>query len=173
MREPLVFATDLGWMGLIYTPHGLRRLVFDQVSERDAWQALDARPAGRSAPSPEVVDVSRRLVEYARGSDEMLADVPIDWTGRSPFQVRVLQACRAIPWGETRTYAQLAVQVGSPRAARAVGSVMANNRVPLVIPCHRVVGSRGSLGGFSSRTGLRMKRRLLQLESVARTPAWM
>jgi methylated-DNA-[protein]-cysteine S-methyltransferase len=84
----------------------------------------------------------------------------------SPFAVAVVQAARRIPVGETRSYGQLAMAAGRPRAARAVGRVMARNRTPLLIPCHRVVGSGGKLGGFSAIDGLRMKERLLQLEAA-------
>jgi methylated-DNA-[protein]-cysteine S-methyltransferase len=109
-------------------------------------------------------ELEDRLHAYARGEQTSLQDVLVDWSGLTPFQQRVLRACRRIPWGVTRTYADLASAVGSPKAARAVGGVMSRNRVPLVIPCHRVIASNGGLGGFSSRSGLKMKRRLLQLE---------
>ncbi|MEX1224432.1 MAG: MGMT family protein, partial [Pirellulales bacterium] len=74
-------------------------------------------------------------------------------------------ACRRIPIGQTMSYAELAAVAGSPGAARAVGNIMAGNRVPIIVPCHRVVGSGGSLGGYSSSGGLRTKRRLLSLEA--------
>jgi len=86
-------------------------------------------------------------------------DLPVALPALSPFAQRVLAACRAIPFGETRTYAQLAVAVGAPGAARAVGRVLAGNPVPLVIPCHRVVGAGGRLTGFLG--GLGWKRALL------------
>ncbi len=76
-----------------------------------------------------------------------------------------MAACRRIPWGQTRSYAQLAAVAGRPGAARAVGSVMAKNRVPLVVPCHRVIASSGQLGGYSAPQGLSLKRRLLAMES--------
>jgi methylated-DNA-[protein]-cysteine S-methyltransferase len=85
------------------------------------------------------------------------------------FQRKVLDACRAIPPGETLSYAELAVIAGAPGAARAVGNVMRTNRIPLVIPCHRVVGSGGSLGGYSAPDGLAMKRKLLEREATSRS----
>ena len=169
MNVRRVFRTELGWMGVELSPQGVWRLVFDQVSAAAARRALGG--AGRDVSDAEerLDDVVARLSEYARGDADALTDVEVDWGGRTPFQVRVLQACRRIPPGQTRSYAQLAALVGSPLAARAVGTVMAQNRVPLIIPCHRVVGSDGALGGFSSRSGLRMKRRLLDLESLVPT----
>ena len=88
-------------------------------------------------------------------------DVPVILQG-SPFQVNVWNALRQIPFGETRTYAQLAGMIQRPAAARAVGRANATNRVPLVIPCHRVIGADGSLTGFAG--GIHLKERLLAFE---------
>jgi methylated-DNA-[protein]-cysteine S-methyltransferase len=90
----------------------------------------------------------------------------LDLTELTDFQRRVSLACRQIAWGNTCTYGELATRIGSPRAARAVGSVMARNRLPIVIPCHRVLGTAGRLGGYSAPGGLDTKRRLLQLEGI-------
>ena len=79
---------------------------------------------------------------------------------------RVIAACRRIPWGETRSYGDLATECGSPGAARAVGSVMAKNRYPLIVPCHRVLAAGGDIGGYSAADGLVMKRRLLAAEGL-------
>ena len=96
------------------------------------------------------------------------ADVEVDYQTRSAFRRHVLEFCRQIPSGETITYAELARRAGSPGAARAAGQVMANNLVPIIIPCHRVVGSGGALGGYSAPGGLATKRRLLALEAEGR-----
>ena len=107
-----------------------------------------------------------RLVRYAEGEQDDFLDVPLLVSDRTSFQHRVIVACRAIPWGETRTYGELARVAGSPKSARAVGQVMATNRVPLVVPCHRVVAAGGRMGGFSAPQGVAMKRRLLELEGA-------
>jgi len=91
--------------------------------------------------------------------------VPVDLASLTDFQRRVLRACSRIEYGRTITYGDLARDIGSPAAARAVGGALARNPVPLVIPCHRVVGCNGGLGGFSAEPGLRLKRFLLDLES--------
>ncbi len=104
--------------------------------------------------------------DYFRG--KMVSwKVPIDWGEISAFRRRVLEACRKIPFGATATYADLARAAGSPGAARAVGSTMATNPLPLIVPCHRVLRSDGSLGGFSSPQGPSQKTRLLRLENPA------
>lgn len=97
--------------------------------------------------------------------------VRLDLAGFSAFQQRVLRACSRIEYGETLSYGQLARRAGCPQGARAVGGVMARNPVPLVIPCHRVVGSGGALGGFSAEHGVSLKKYLLALESRALVPA--
>ncbi|HUU82046.1 MAG TPA: methylated-DNA--[protein]-cysteine S-methyltransferase [Phycisphaerae bacterium] len=96
-------------------------------------------------------------------------EVRLDLGGVSEFRRRVLEACRRIPRGQTASYADLARAAGSANAMRAVGSTMANNPLPLIVPCHRVVRSDGTLGGFSSPEGVLLKRRLLELEG-ARPP---
>ena len=92
------------------------------------------------------------------------SDVPLALDHLTPFGRRVVAACRRIPWGQTRSYGELAAECGSPGAARAVGSVMAKNRYPLIVPCHRVLAAGGELGGYSAPDGLKMKRRLLAME---------
>jgi O-6-methylguanine DNA methyltransferase len=89
-------------------------------------------------------------------------DWPLDMRQATPFQRRVWRAVRRIPWGQTRTYWWVAVRIGDPRAARAIGQAMGANPLPLVVPCHRVIRTGGGLGGFGG--GLEMKRRLLTLE---------
>jgi methylated-DNA-[protein]-cysteine S-methyltransferase len=89
-------------------------------------------------------------------------NVPIDWTGYTYFQRSVLEAVREIPYGETRSYKQIAQQIGNDHACRAVGQALAANRCLLIVPCHRVIGAQGTLGGFSD--GLDKKKWLLDLE---------
>ena len=105
----------------------------------------------------------RQIQEYLSG-ERTTFDLEIDWTLITPFQRQVLELQLAIPYGETRTYAQLAAQLGKPRAFRAVGRAGAMNPVPLIIPCHRVVGSDGSLRGYGAPGGIQTKAWLLALE---------
>ena len=93
------------------------------------------------------------------------SDVAIQLDHRTEFDRMVTAGCRRIAWGKTRSYAELATDVGHPGAARAVGNVMRRNPIPLIVPCHRVVGAAGRLGGFSAPGGLATKRWLLELES--------
>jgi methylated-DNA-[protein]-cysteine S-methyltransferase len=114
-----------------------------------------------------VAELVARLEAYAVGEQVSFDDVPVDLSHLTAFQLKVVRACRKISRGKTRTYGDLAAAAGSPGASRAVGSVMANNRLPIVVPCHRVVGAGGSIGGFSAPDGLDMKRRMLALEGLS------
>lgn len=111
--------------------------------------------------------VFRRQVEaYYAGSPTRFT-TPLVLDGVPPFRSAVLRKCHEVAFGETVAYADLAAALGKPRAARAVGGAMATNPLPLVIPCHRVLRSDGSLGGFSSRCGVAEKRWMLDMESAA------
>lgn len=147
-----------GDLTAIWSPAGLSRLSFGRQEPSGAEQA-DSRAAGPRA-------LSAALSEYFQNGGEL--DFPlahVDWTGTPEFHRKVLVRCAQIVRGEILTYGQLAAAVGSPAAARAVGQAMARNRWPLVIPCHRVVGSSGKLTGYSGAGGTTTKQWLLDLES--------
>jgi methylated-DNA-[protein]-cysteine S-methyltransferase len=108
---------------------------------------------------------SRDLENFARGR-KISFKIPLDLSSGAPFQRNVWRALRQIPRGKTRSYGEIAKKIGKPRASRAVGAACGANPVMIVIPCHRVVGSNGSLGGF--RSGISLKKRLLNLEGALR-----
>ena len=95
-----------------------------------------------------------RLTDYAAGAADDFRDIEVATEGLTPFGRRVVQALRRIGYGGRISYGELAAKAGAPGAARAVGSVMSHNRVPLIIPCHRVIAAGGKLGGFSAPQGL-------------------
>jgi O-6-methylguanine DNA methyltransferase len=107
-------------------------------------------------------ELYRQLERYLIG-EKIIFEIPLDLEGTS-FQIRVWEALTAIPYGETRSYGEIARMVQSPRAYRAVGQANHNNPVPIVVPCHRVIGARGDLVGFGS--GLPVKEKLLDLERI-------
>jgi methylated-DNA-[protein]-cysteine S-methyltransferase len=112
----------------------------------------------------EVRPLAKQLVDYLDGRRTKF-DVDLDLSHVTPFRRAVLEECARIPRGQVSTYAELARRTGRPNAYRAVGHTMATNPIPIVIPCHRVLGSDGGLHGFGG--GLDMKRRLLALEGAA------
>jgi methylated-DNA-[protein]-cysteine S-methyltransferase len=112
-----------------------------------------------------VADLLRRIHMHLRGERTSFADVPLDLSWCTPFQVELARALQTVPWGEVVTYGELAALAGRPGAARAAGSFCARNQFWLFLPCHRVVSSTG-IGGYGE-TGVGFKRKLLALEDVA------
>ena len=155
--------TERGWVGLIFSEHGLRETTLPLPSREEALGRVLEAGASESAPERELADVPERVCALASGRYANLAFC-IDWNGIAGFRRAVMEEAMRIPLGETRSYGWLAEQVGHPRAARAVGRVMATNPLPIVVPCHRVVGSDGGLHGYGG--GLAMKEALLRAEGA-------
>ena len=163
------FTTELGAMSLAWRGSVVTRLSIGHSSEAAALATLSSQEAEPTRDPPQFVrELVQRLQSYAAGDKSVtFGDVPLELSHLSPFQKKVVDRCRRIHAGGTRTYGELAGLAGFPGAARAVGSVMSRNRYPIVIPCHRVVGSAGSLGGFSAPQGISLKARMLALEGVS------
>ncbi|HEX9076970.1 MAG TPA: methylated-DNA--[protein]-cysteine S-methyltransferase [Anaerolineae bacterium] len=156
-------ATRLGWLGVARSERGVRHLQLPRPTREQALGGLQ-----REFPTGTVVtdiprEIERELREYAEGRGRSFS-VALDLAGVKPFQRAVLAAIGKIPFGETRTYGWVAREIGNPKAARAVGQALHNNPIPIIIPCHRVIASDGSLGGYGG--GLPMKQRLLKLEGA-------
>ena len=161
-----IFLTEIGWCGLVGSGRMVHRLTIGHASVQSVRDDF-GESLGEADWYPEL---RRRLQKYALGEPVDFDDIEVDhWPG-TEFQRRVIDATRGIGYGETLSYADIAARAGRPGAARAVGNVMASNRVPILIPCHRVVASGGRLGGFSAPQGVGLKRRLLEMEA-ARCPA--
>lgn len=111
--------------------------------------------------TPAIMEAFRQLSDYFDGELKTF-DLPLKPEG-TPFQLKVWEALRTIPYGETRSYGDIARQIGNPKACRAVGMGNHNNPIAIVVPCHRVIGSDGSLTGYGG--GLPIKRQLLELEN--------
>lgn len=165
MNKVVTFQSCLGWFALVGEDRRLKSLTFGHPSARSALEALNPQLLERAEFGPWNPSLVRRLKAYAAGARVEFHDVPVDPGPLTTFQRRVIRCCRSIPYGYTRSYAELAAEAGYPGAARAVGNCMAANRIPLVIPCHRVVAGDGGLGGYSSPGGTAMKGHLLRLEA--------
>jgi methylated-DNA-[protein]-cysteine S-methyltransferase len=176
------FNSGLKWMALAWTESELQGAVFGHASRRQAEDALlRVHRLPRHACSLVAVDDldeaplwMRQLVEdlkrFAGGESVDFSDVPISQAHLTPFGRRVIAACRRIGWGQTSSYGKLATTCGASGAARSVGSVMARDRFPLVVPCHRVLAAGGKLGGYSAPGGLQTKRYLLEMETPDISP---
>ncbi|MFH1436989.1 MAG: methylated-DNA--[protein]-cysteine S-methyltransferase [Pseudomonadota bacterium] len=150
---------------LVWSDRGLRSFEFRRRESGKAGTGVkkgDAR--GRGLPRF-VTEAMALLRDYFSSRRTDFSSLPLDMDGCSDFRLRVYRAAGKIPYGRTSSYEKIAADAGSPGASRAVGMAMKRNRLPIVIPCHRVVRKDGSPGGFSSPGGPGMKKRLLAMES--------
>jgi methylated-DNA-[protein]-cysteine S-methyltransferase len=161
--------TAFGSVGIAWSALGLLALTLPQPTEAQALSQLPASSASRpdALPPLYVNALTEKLRRYFDG-EAITFDEPLNPSIGTCFQRRVWAITRAIPRGMTRTYGDIAREAGSPGAARAVGQAMARNPWPVIVPCHRVVGSGGSLTGFGG--GLAMKRRMLAMEGAELAP---
>jgi len=159
----ILIDSPLGAIGLTATEVGLSHIEF-RAGEKPVRTKAVAEESSEAALS-ELLNTLReariQILEYLEGNRRAF-DLELDLTG-TEFQKQVWQATGAIPYGETRSYGEIAHRIGRPRSSRAVGGALHINPLPLVIPCHRVVGSNGSLVGFGG--GLDLKARLIDLEN--------
>jgi methylated-DNA-[protein]-cysteine S-methyltransferase len=163
----LVYAevdSPLGRLLAVGTPAGLVHLGYPNRPLDAQLEDLAARVSPRIVEAPAELDpVRRQLDEYFAGRRRHF-ELELDWQLTAGFVRAVLERTAAIPFGETRTYGEVAAEAGSPRAFRAAGSALGANPIPIVVPCHRVLRSGGALGGYGG--GLDVKRALLTLEGV-------
>lgn len=163
-----LFDTAIGRCGLIWTDRGLAGV---QLPEGDA-AATRARIGRRwpgaepAAPPAEVLAAIREISALLAGEQRDLGGIALDLEGVPPFHYRVYQVARSILPGSTLTYGEIAARLGDPGSARAVGQALGQNPWPLVVPCHRVLGAGGRMGGFSAAGGAELKRRLLLIEGA-------
>ena len=126
--------------------------------------------ARETPPTPQVAAVIAGATALLAGEPRDLSGAPVDLSGVSDYDARVLNAARAIPPGRLVTYGELAARIGDPDGARAVGVALGRNPIPIVVPCHRIVGAGGKLVGFSAPGGVATKRRLLEIERARLGP---
>ena len=153
-------------LGVVFVAISDKGLVAVQIGGKEDGfsQGLATHFGISPLPSENLVKpVTHQIAAYLQGTRHSF-DFRIHWEVMSPFQQKVQRAVYAIPYGQTRTYGQIAAQIGSPRAARAVGRANATNPMPLVLPCHRLVGTDGSLRGYGGGEGIQTKAWLLDLE---------
>jgi methylated-DNA-[protein]-cysteine S-methyltransferase len=162
------FDSPIGKLTVAATDRGLMRVVFDREDTDTALGEIADQVSPRVLESPARLDLVRReLEEYFEGRRQDF-DLPLDWAlVRSPFRRRVLQHTAGIPYGQLETYREVAVAAGNVKAVRATGGALGSNPIPVVVPCHRVVGSDGRLTGYAG--GLDIKRFLLAHEGTGGT----
>jgi methylated-DNA-[protein]-cysteine S-methyltransferase len=164
-----LFDTAVGTCGIAWADRGIAGT---QLPERDVTATrgrLQQRfpSAKESEPTPEIADTIGRIIALLRGERIDLTDVTIDMAAIPDFERNVYAAAREIPAGATRTYGEIAKQIGQPTQAREVGVALARNPFAIVVPCHRVVAANGKTGGFSAGGGVKTKLKLLGIEGGA------
>ncbi|MFW6153993.1 MAG: methylated-DNA--[protein]-cysteine S-methyltransferase [Planctomycetota bacterium] len=160
--------TAAGPMGGVRGPDGLRRIVLPHYAMSDLRDLLAWEHQGAAVDDDAFEDVADLCRAYFNRQTVDFGEVPCDLSTVGPFARRILAACRTIPYGQTRTYTQLALMAHEDSKQRAAAQALGANPLPLIIPCHRVVAAGGGLGGFTAAGGVELKKRLLDLErSVA------
>jgi O-6-methylguanine DNA methyltransferase len=145
-------------LGLVAIECGLTQSEFEAYLVKRFKRPVEVAPE-------QIRTVASQLIKYLSGQQRAFSLV-IDWTVLRPFQQAALRATSEIPYGETRTYKEIAERIGRPRAARAVGRAEATNPMPLVLPCHRVIGVDGKLHGYGLGDGIKTKEWLLKMEGA-------
>jgi methylated-DNA-[protein]-cysteine S-methyltransferase len=161
-----LFATSIGCCGLAWGEHGIVGVQLPQANEARTRERLASRfpLSARSEPPPDIARTVGAIVALLAGEPVDLTDAVLDESGLPAFDRAVYAIARATPPGETITYGQIAARIGDPQAARSVGRAMGANPYPIIVPCHRVLGADGKMGGFSAAGGVVTKARLLSIE---------
>ena len=161
MEYTSLFETKFGTGIVFSSAKGICRVLLPAV---DADCRYEQAAAGISSPLTELT--SDMLNKYFKGVPQNFATLSVDLDELTLFRSEILQHIRSIPFGKVMSYGEVAAMVGLSGAARAIGGAMASNPVPIIIPCHRIVGANGKLTGFSAPGGIKLKKYLLQMEGV-------
>ena len=156
--------SPFGALLLARTPRGLVRVGLPNQDADALLVDLATRVSPRVLEAPAQLDEARRELDLYFEGKLTGFDLPLDWQLSRDFRRKVLRAISRIPYGETRSYTQMATSAGNVRAVRAAGTACGSNPIPVVVPCHRVLRAGGALGGYGG--GLPMKKALLRLEGV-------
>lgn len=166
-----IFKTKWGFFGLLADSTGLLRTVLPMKNYKTVKKYLLVGMSGPARGDSRLYrELQRSIIDYYEGTYVNFKELPFSISSRrfSDFGFRVLKACSQVPIGEVVTYAQLAAKAGFPRAARAAGSVLARNPLPLLIGCHRVIRADGKIGNFSAPGGSKTKKKMLEYEKSIR-----
>jgi methylated-DNA-[protein]-cysteine S-methyltransferase len=156
--------SPFGPLLLAATPRGLVKVSLPAYDPEETLEELAARISPRVLEAPSRLDEARRELDLYFDGKLTEFDLPLDWQLTTGFRRKAQQAIARIPYGQTRSYTEVARSAGNERAVRAAGTACGSNPIPIVVPCHRVLRSGGALGGYGG--GLQMKERLLKLEGI-------
>jgi methylated-DNA-[protein]-cysteine S-methyltransferase len=164
-----IFETPIGACGIAWGPRGITGLQLPETTAQGTRTRLRRRWAG-AIETPPPAGVQRaidRVLALLAGEAVDLGDIPLDLEAAPDFHRKVYEVARTIPPGQTMTYGEIAKKLGAPHESREVGQALGRNPVAIIVPCHRVLGADGKMGGFSANGGVATKRRILEIEGAA------
>jgi methylated-DNA-[protein]-cysteine S-methyltransferase len=164
-----IFETPIGVCGIAWSPRGITGLQLPEATAQGTRSRMRRRWAGaaETPPPPDVQRAIDRVLALLKGEAIDLGDIPVDLEVAPEFHRKVYEVARAIPPGQTMTYGDIAKRLGVPHESREVGQALGRNPVAIIVPCHRVLGADGKMGGFSANGGVATKRRILEIEGAA------
>jgi methylated-DNA-[protein]-cysteine S-methyltransferase len=165
-----LFDSAIGRCAIVWRGGFVVGTALPEASDERARSSLARRfpGAAEADPPPFAARAIARIVALLAGERTDLGDIGLDLAGAADFDRSVWEATRRIPFGEVRSYGDIASEIGAPRAAQAVGVALGRNPVPIVVPCHRVLAADGRTGGFSAPGGVATKFRILAIEGARR-----
>jgi methylated-DNA-[protein]-cysteine S-methyltransferase len=156
--------TEIGTFGLGWTDKGVARASLPDVKSEAVGQRMASYGTQSVASDEDIAELVADIQAYGRGERIEFDEVPLDLDGQPEFHRRVYADILALKWGETTTYGDIARRLGDVSLSRAVGQALGANPIPLIVPCHRVLASKGKAGGFSAPGGVSSKMKMLALE---------
>ena len=164
-----IFETPIGPCGIAWSARGVAGLQLPEASADGTRARMRRRWAGavETAPPPGVQRAIDRVLALLAGEAVDLGDIPLDLEAAPEFHRKVYEVARTIPPGQTMTYGEIARKLGVPHESREVGQALGRNPVAIIVPCHRVLGADGKMGGFSANGGVTTKRRILEIEGAS------
>ena len=161
MRYCSFFTVNDKTGAVMATDAGICRIILPGDTDQQLYEC-----SRKTQSSPLTEEAAAMLTAYIRGETICFSALPVDLGAVTPFRAEILKMIRVIPAGEVRSYGEIAMMAGIPRAARAIGGAMASNPIPIIIPCHRIVAGDGKLTGFSAAGGISFKKLLLAMEGI-------
>ena len=163
-----LFETPIGTCGIAWSARGIAGLQLPEATPEATRARLRRRwpDAIESEPPPGVGRAIERVLVLLKGEKADLADIPLDLEAAPEFHRKVYEVARTIPPGRTMTYGEIARRLGVPHESREVGQALGRNPIAIIVPCHRVLGADGKMGGFSANGGVSTKRRMLEIEGA-------
>jgi len=165
----VIFETPIGACGITWSGRGVvgfslpdRNAEGTRARVRRRWPG-----ATEAAPTPEIQRAIERILALLEGEAVDLSDIAVDLEAVPEFHRKVYEVARTIPPGQTMTYGEIARRLGVPHDSREVGQALGRNPIAIIVPCHRVLGADGKMGGFSATGGVATKRRILEIEGAA------